>query len=54
MRLILSLTTLILCLNNLIAQDYYLKNNSDIFYQIQGNDKIDEITYKIKKILKIS
>ena len=34
--------------------DYYLKNNSDIFYQIQGNDKIDEITYKIKKILKIS
>ena len=34
--------------------DYYLNNNRDIFYQIQGNDKIDEITYKIKKILKIS
>ena len=34
--------------------DYYLKNNSDIFHQIQGNDEIDEITYKIKKILKIS
>ena len=34
--------------------DYYLKNNSDIFHQIQGNDEIDEITFKIKKILKIS
>ena len=34
--------------------DYYLKNNSDIFHQIQGNDEIDEITCKIKKILKIS
>ena len=34
--------------------DYYLKNNSDIFHQIKGNDEIDEITYKIKKILKIS
>jgi len=34
--------------------DYYLKNNSDIFHQIQGNDEIDEITSKIKKILKIS
>ena len=34
--------------------DYYLKNNSDIYHQILGNDEIDEITYKIKKILKIS
>ena len=33
--------------------DYYCKNYSDIFYEIQGNDEIDEITYKIKKILKI-
>jgi len=33
--------------------DYYRKNNSDIFYDIDGNDEIHEITSKIKKILKI-
>ena len=33
--------------------DYYRKSNSDIFYDIDGNDEIHEITSKIKKILKI-
>jgi len=33
--------------------EYYSKNYSNIFHEIQGNDEINEITYKIKKILKI-
>ena len=36
MRFILSLTTLILCLNNLIAQDYYLENNGPYSETIQS------------------
>ena len=39
MRLILSLTTLILCLNNLIAQDYYLKNNGPYNENIQSPEE---------------
>tara|TARA_B100001057_G_scaffold183523_1_gene184204 strand:- start:1729 stop:2298 length:570 start_codon:yes stop_codon:yes gene_type:complete len=33
--------------------EFYFKNYSNIFHQIQGNDEINEITSKIKKILKI-
>ena len=39
MRLILSLTTLILCLNNLIAQDYFLENNGPYNENIQSPEK---------------
>ena len=39
MRLILSLTTLFLCLNNLIAQDYYLKNNGPYNENIQSPEE---------------
>jgi len=39
MRFILSLTTLILCLNNLIAQDYYLENNGPYDENIQSPEK---------------
>jgi len=33
--------------------EYYFKNYSNIFHEIHGNDEINEITSKIKKILKI-
>ena len=36
------------------VSDYYKKNNSNIFFNINGDHEIDEITDKIKKILKIS
>ena len=39
MRLILSLTTLILCLNNLIAQDYFLENNGPYNENIQSPEE---------------
>ena len=39
MRLILSLTTLLLCLNNLIAQDYFLKNNGPYNENIQSPEE---------------
>ena len=39
MRFILSLTTLILCLNNLIAQDYYLENNGPYDENIQSPEE---------------
>ena len=39
MRLILSLTTLILCLNNLIAQDYFLDNNGPYNENIQSPEE---------------
>ena len=39
MRLILSLTTLLLCLNNLIAQDYFLENNGPYNENIQSPEK---------------
>ena len=39
MRLILSLTTLILCLNNLIAQDYFLENNGPYNEKIQSPEE---------------
>mgnify|MGYP001172080581 CR=1 FL=1 len=34
------------------VSDHYMENNKDIFYNIHGDDKIDEITNKIIKILK--
>tara|TARA_B100000073_G_scaffold164623_1_gene136273 strand:- start:2324 stop:4846 length:2523 start_codon:yes stop_codon:yes gene_type:complete len=39
MRLILSLSTLLLCLNNLIAQDYFLKNNGPYNENIQSPEE---------------
>ena len=39
MRLILSLTSLLLCLNNLIAQDYFLKNNGPYNENIQSPEE---------------
>ena len=39
MRLILSLITLLLCLNNLIAQDYFLENNGPYNENIQSPEK---------------
>ena len=39
MRLILSLTTLLLCLNNLIAQDYFLENNGPYNENIQSPEE---------------
>ena len=39
MRLILSFTTLILCLNNLIAQDYFLENNGPYNENIQSPEE---------------
>ena len=39
MRLILSLTTLILCLNNLIAQEYFLENNGPYNENIQSPEE---------------
>ena len=39
MRLILSLTTLLFCLNNLIAQDYFLENNGPYNEKIQSPEE---------------
>ena len=39
MRLILSLTTLLFCLNNLIAQDYFLENNGPYNENIQSPEE---------------
>ena len=39
MRLILSLITLLLCLNNLIAQDYFLENNGPYNENIQSPEE---------------
>ena len=39
MRLLLSLTTLLLCLNTLIAQDYYLENNGPYNQNIQSPEE---------------
>ena len=39
MRLILSLTSLLLCLNNLIAQDYFLENNGPYNENIQSPEE---------------
>ena len=39
MRLILTLTTLLLCLNNLIAQDYFLQNNGPYNENIQSPEE---------------
>ena len=39
MRLILSLTILLLCLNNLIAQDYFLENNGPYNENIQSPEE---------------
>ena len=36
------------------VSQFYERNNPIIFHNIQGNDEIDEITSKIKKILKNS
>ncbi len=34
------------------VSEYYKQNYSQIFHDIDGNDQIDKITYKIKKIIK--
>ena len=34
------------------VSEFYNSNYSDIFYLLNGNEEIDEITNKIKKILK--
>ena len=34
------------------VSDYYKANNREIFFEISGNQEIDQITSKIKKILK--
>ncbi len=34
------------------VSDYYKVNNPEIFFEISGNQEIDQITSKIKKILK--
>ena len=34
------------------VSDYYKQNNKEIFFEISGNQEIEQITSKIKKILK--
>ena len=34
------------------VSEYYKQNYSQIFHDIDGNDQIDKITSKIKKIIK--
>ena len=34
------------------VSNYYLENSPNIFHELNGNDQIDEITKKIKKIIK--